>query len=95
MKIISKSLKIKIMYYLKETYSSRLIADKVASVSHMTIARLQKQATLDAPLPKPGCPSMFKDTDKRKIVRDINSGKQLKKTQIRRAPQKSLLKPVK
>ena len=42
----------------------------MVSVSHVTIARLQNQAALDFPLPRPRRLPILTDPDKSKIVRD-------------------------
>ena len=59
---------------LKGGYFSRQIAHKVASVSHMTIAKRRKKAAVNVSLPDPERPSVLTNTDKR-IVRDITTGK--------------------
>ena len=61
---------------LKGSCLSRQIADKVASVSHMTIAQRRKQAAVNVPLSDPGRPSILTYTDNRKKVRDTTSGKE-------------------
>ena len=74
MKVIPQSIKDKILEHLKDGLSCREIAKQIPSVSHMTVSRLQK-AKPELPRIRAGRPQKLSHHDKRKVVRDISSGK--------------------
>lgn len=63
-----------IIHLLKEGHSVRQVASQV-NVSAATVGRTAKRCLQERIMGKPGRPHILSDTDKRKIVRDISSGK--------------------
>ena len=74
MKIIPQHIKTKIVDYLKEGLSCRDVAKRVPSVSHMTVSRILNTET-GLPRARAGRPNKLFDHAKRKVKRDISSGK--------------------
>ena len=74
MKIIPQHIKTKIVEYLKEGLSCRDVAKRVPSVSHMTVSRILNTET-GLPRTRAGRPHKLSDHAKRKVIRDISSGK--------------------
>ena len=62
------------MDYLKEGLSCRDVAKRVPSVSHMTVSRLLNTET-GLQRARAGPPHKLSDHAKRKVMRDISSGK--------------------
>ena len=62
------------MDYLKEGLSCRDVAKRVPSVSHMTVSRILNTET-GLPRTRAGRPHKLSDHAKRKVIRDISSGK--------------------
>ena len=75
MKVIPISTKTQIFEYVAEGLSTRQIAKKVPSVSHMTVTRLRSEHFNGLAKPKAGRPSKLTPYDKRKLVRDMSSGR--------------------
>ena len=74
MKIIPQHIKTKIVEYLKEGLSCRDVAKRVPSVSLMTVSRILNTET-GLPRSRAGRPHKLSDHAKRKVIRDISSGK--------------------
>ena len=62
------------MDYLKKGLSCRDVAKRVPSVSHMTVSRILNTET-GLPRARAGRPHKLSDHAKRKVIRDISSGK--------------------
>ena len=62
------------MDYLKEGVSCRDVAKRVPSMSHMTVSRILNNET-GLPRATAGRPHKLSDHAKRKVIRDISSGK--------------------
>ena len=74
MKIIPQHIKTKIVDYLNEGLSCRDVAKRVPSVSHMTVSRILNTET-GLSRARAGRPHKLSDHAKRKVIRDISSGK--------------------
>jgi transposase len=74
MKAITKTKENEAVKLLEKGLSVRKVSTQL-SLSSATIGRISKKRTPERINAKPGRPKLLSDTDKRKIIRDITSGK--------------------